>query len=68
MKRLLQSTLLTLVLIAAPLSRLVRAQNLTASSAAFFRVKDDIAKRLRNGLTAVTVRLRNGNVLRGRIT
>ena len=68
MKRLLQSMLLTVVLIAAPLSRLVRAQNLTASSSAFSRVKDDIAKRLKNGLTAVTVKLRNGSVLKGRIT
>ena len=68
MKKLLQSTLLTVVMIAAPLTRLVRAQSLTASSAAFSRVKDDIAKRLKNGLTAVTVRLRNGNVLKGRVT
>jgi len=68
MKRLLHSTLLTLVMITAPLTRLARGQNLTAGSAAFARVKDDIAKRLKDGLTAVTVRLRNGDVLKGRIT
>jgi small nuclear ribonucleoprotein (snRNP)-like protein len=68
MKRLLQSMLLTLVLIAAPLSRLVRAQSLAASSSAFARVKDDIGKRLKDGLTNVTVKLRNGTVLKGRIT
>jgi small nuclear ribonucleoprotein (snRNP)-like protein len=68
MKRLLQSTLLTLVLITAPLSRLVRAQSLSAGASAFARVKEDIARRLKKGMTNVTVKLRNGNVLKGRLT
>jgi small nuclear ribonucleoprotein (snRNP)-like protein len=68
MKKLLQSTLLTLVLIVTPLCRLVRAQQLAASAAAMSKVKADIAKRLKNGFTNVTIKLRNGSELRGRIT
>jgi small nuclear ribonucleoprotein (snRNP)-like protein len=68
MKRLMQSMLLTVLLTATPLCRLIRAQNLVASSSAIAKVKDDIAKRLRNGLTNVTVKLRNGKLLKGRLT
>jgi len=68
MKRLLQSALLTFMLIVAPLSRLARAQNLSENTSAFTKIKADIAKRLKNGLTSVTVRLRNGSELKGRIT
>jgi small nuclear ribonucleoprotein (snRNP)-like protein len=68
MKRLLQSALLTFMLIVAPLSRLVRAQNLTESTSAFAKIKTDIIKRLKDGLTNVTVKLRNGSELKGRIT
>jgi small nuclear ribonucleoprotein (snRNP)-like protein len=60
--------LLTLVLIVTPLCRLVRAQQLAAGSVAISKVKADVAKRLKNGFANVTVKLRNGSELRGRIT
>ena len=68
MNKLFQSMLLTFVLFYTPLSRLVSAQNLNAASSAFVRVKDDIGRRLKNGLTNVSVKLRNGKELKGRIT
>jgi sRNA-binding regulator protein Hfq len=63
----LMPVLLTLALILAPVRRSVLAQQqLTYSSVV--KIKTDIERRLRDGKTDVTVRLRNGLELKGRIT
>jgi small nuclear ribonucleoprotein (snRNP)-like protein len=59
--------LLMLALLLSPVPRAVLAQQqLTDSSAV--RIKTDIARRLRDAKTTVTVSLRNGSELKGRIT
>ena len=58
--------LLMLALSLSPVPRTVLAQHLTDPGAV--RVKTDIARRLRDAKTNVTVSLRNGLELKGRIT
>jgi len=63
----LMSGVLMLVLVLLPVRRAALGQQrLTDSSVV--RIKTDIAKRLRDAKTNVTVRLRNGSELKGRIT
>jgi sRNA-binding regulator protein Hfq len=59
--------LLMLALILAPVPRAALAQQQLADSAVV-KIKTDIARRLRNEKSSVTIRLRNGSELRGRIT
>jgi small nuclear ribonucleoprotein (snRNP)-like protein len=61
----LMPVLLMLALILFPVPRAL-AQELTDPSVV--KVKTDIARRLRDAKTNVTVRLRNGSELKGRIT
>ena len=63
MKKLIP-VLLMLALIVSPCAAL--AQQLTDPGAV--RIKTDIARRLRDAKTNVTIRLRNGSELKGRIT
>lgn len=65
MKRLMP-VLLMLALMLCPVSHVALAQQLTDPAAV--KIKTDIAKRLRNEKTNVTVRLRNGSELKGKIT
>jgi hypothetical protein len=58
--------LLMLALILSPVPRAGLAQQLTNPSVV--RIKTDIARRLRTEKTNITVRLRNGSELKGRIT
>src|SRR5215510_1486445 len=58
--------LLTLALTLTPVRRAVLAQQLTDPGVV--RIKTDIARRLRDAKTNVTVKLRNGSELKGRIT
>ena len=51
-----------------PIGRLVRSQQLTASDADANRIKTEIVRRVKNQNPNVTIRLRNGNELKGRIT
>ena len=60
------SALLVLVLIFAPITRTAIAQQLTNPTVA--KVKADIARRFRDEKRNVTLRLRNGSELTGRIT
>ena len=62
----LMPVLLMLALSLSPVPRAALAQQLTDPGVA--RIKTDIARRLRNAKTNVTVRLRNGSELKGRIT
>ena len=63
----LMSGVLMLVLVLLPVRRAALGQQrLTDSSVV--RIKTDIAKRLRDAKTNVTVRLRDGSELKGRIT
>ena len=63
----LMSGVLMLVLVLLPVRRTALGQQrLTDSSVV--RIKTDIAKRLRDAKTNVTVRLRDGSELKGRIT
>jgi len=63
----LRLVLLMLALVLAPVPRMVLAQQQLIDSSVE-RVKTDVAKRLREAKTNVTVRLRNGSELKGRIT
>src|SRR4026207_2514936 len=62
--KILMPLLLMLALIVSPVPRAALAQ--TGPGVA--RIKTDIAKRLRDAKTNVTVRLRDGSELKGRIT
>ena len=62
----LMPVLLMLVLSLSPVRRSVLAQQLTDQNVV--KIKTDIARRLRDEKTNVTVRLRNGSELNGRIT
>src|SRR5262245_4189174 len=63
----LMTVLLMLALILSPIPRAALAyQQLTDTSVV--KIKTDIARRLRDAKTNVTVRLRNGSELKGRIT
>ena len=62
----LMPVLLMLVLFLAPVPRAVLAQQLTDPGVV--KIKTDIARRLRDEKTNVTVRLRNGSEVKGRIT
>lgn len=62
----LMPVLLTLALVVSPVPLAALAQQVTDSTVV--RIKSDIARRLRDQKTNVTVRLRNGIVLKGRIT
>ncbi len=63
----LMPVLLMLALILSPVPRVVLAhQQLTDPGVV--QIKTDIARRLRNAKTNVTVKLRNGSELKGRIT
>jgi small nuclear ribonucleoprotein (snRNP)-like protein len=55
------------MLILAPIGRLVRSQQLTASDAESNRIKTEIVRRVKNQNSNVTIRFRNGNELKGRI-
>lgn len=55
------------MLILAPIGRLVRSQQLTASDAESNRIKTEIIRRVKNQNSNVTIRFRNGNELKGRI-
>jgi small nuclear ribonucleoprotein (snRNP)-like protein len=68
MNKLLRSIPLAVMLILAPIGRLVRSQQLTASDADANRIKTEIVRRVKNQNPNVTIRLRNGNELKGRIT
>ncbi|HXQ36868.1 MAG TPA: hypothetical protein VN843_22850 [Anaerolineales bacterium] len=61
----LVSVLLMLALVLFPVAGRVFAQQLTDPSV---KIKTDVARRLRDEKTNVTVRLRNGSELNGRIT
>ena len=63
----LMPVLLTLALIVSPVRRTVLAQQQLADPGVV-KIKTDIARRLRDAKTNVTVRLRNGSELKGRIT
>ncbi|HEY0725837.1 MAG TPA: hypothetical protein VGD41_17950 [Pyrinomonadaceae bacterium] len=63
----LKLALLMLALVLAPVPRMVLAQQKLIDSSVE-RVKTDVAKRLREAKTNVTVKLRNGSELKGRIT
>ena len=65
MKKLMPVVLL-LTLVLSPIRRTTLAQQLTDPGVV--KIKTDVAKRLRNEKTNVTVRLRNGSELKGRIT
>lgn len=62
MRNLLRSIPLTLVLLLVPLTRMVRAQQLSPSQTT---MKNRLIKRANSN---VTIKLRNGTELRGRIT
>ena len=63
----LMPVLLTMVLVLCPVRRAALAQQkLTGSSVE--RIKTEIARRFRDEKTNVTLRLRNGSELKGRIT
>jgi len=68
MNKLLRSIPLAVMLILAPIGRIVRSQQLTASDADANRIKTEIVRRVKNQNPNVTIRLRNGNELKGRIT
>jgi hypothetical protein len=63
----LMSGVLMLVLVLFPVRRTVLGQQRLAERSVV-RVKTDIARRLRDAKTNVTIRLRDGSELRGRIT
>lgn len=63
----LMSGLLMLVLVVFPVRRAALAQQ-RLTDASVVRIKTDIARRLREARTNVTVRLRDGAELKGRIT
>ena len=63
----LMPVLLMLALILAPVPRSALAQQ-QLTDPGVVKLKSDIARRLRNNKTNVTVRLRNGSELKGRIT
>ena len=63
----LMPVLLMLALILSPVPRAVLAQQQLTEPGAV-KIKTDIARRLRGEKTDVTVRLRNGSELKGRIT
>ena len=65
MKKLIP-VLLVLVLVLAPIARTALAQQLTDPTVA--KVKADIVRRFRDEKRTVTLRLRNGSELTGRIT
>ena len=58
---------LTLALMLSPVRRAALAQQ-QLTEASVVKIKTDIARRLRDEKTSVTVRLRNGSELKGRIT
>jgi hypothetical protein len=62
----LMPVLLVLALILFPVARATLAQQLTDPGV--IRIKTDIARRLRAEKTNISVRLRNGSELKGRIT
>jgi small nuclear ribonucleoprotein (snRNP)-like protein len=62
MIKLLRSIPLTLVLLLAPLTRVVRAQHFSSSE---ITIKNKLLKRVNSN---VVIQLRNGSELRGRIT
>jgi small nuclear ribonucleoprotein (snRNP)-like protein len=62
--KILMPLLLMLALIVSPVPRAALAQ----TGPGVTRIKTDIARRLRDAKTNVTVRLRNGSELKGRIT
>lgn len=62
----LMPVLLILALVIFPAPRAALAQQLTEPG--LVKIKTDIARRLRDAKTNVTVRLRNGSELKGRIT
>ena len=63
----LMPVILTLALLFSPVRRTALAQQRLADSSVE-RIKTDIARRLRDAKTNVTVRLRDGSELKGRIT
>jgi len=63
----LMSVLLMLALILSPVSRGALAQQ-RLTDPGIVRIKTDIARRMRIARTTVTVSLRNGSELKGRIT
>ena len=63
----LMPVVLMLVLLLFPMSRMALAQQRLTDPGAV-RIKTDVARRLRDEKTNVTVRLRNGSELKGRIT
>ena len=63
----LMSGVLMLVLVLLPVRRTALSQQRLADPGVV-RIKTDIAKRLRDAKTNVTVRLRDGSELKGRIT
>lgn len=62
----LMSVLFVVALVLAPVRRAALAQQLTDPGVV--RIKTDVARRLRDQKTNVTVKLRNGSELKGRIT
>ena len=65
MKNLMPALLMLVVL--SPMPRMALAQHKLTDPGAV-RIKTDVARRLRDEKTNVTVRLRNGSELKGRIT
>lgn len=65
MKKLMPVVLMLMVL--SPIPRIALAQQQLTDPGAV-RIKTDVARRLRDEKTNVTVRLRNGSELKGRIT
>jgi sRNA-binding regulator protein Hfq len=63
----LMPLLLMLALVLAPVPRAALAQQ-QLTDPAVVKIKTDIARRLRDEKSSVTIRLRNGSELRGRIT
>ena len=62
----LMPVLLVLALMLSPVRRAVLGQQLTDPAAV--RIKNDIARRLREARTNITVRLRSGTEVKGKIT
>ena len=63
----LMPVLLMLALVLSPMPRVALAQQQLTDSGVV-KIKTDVARRLRDEKTKVTVRLRNGSELKGRIT
>jgi len=68
MNKTIRSFVLSVMLVITPLVRVARGQQLAEDNGYAARVKFDIAKRIREFRSNVSIRVRNGKELKGRIT